>query len=86
MRIKQDKLVGHKPTKHFVRFVNGVHAMVLLYDIDGNYYVNVIANKDGKEIKHCYPLTKEQYDIYMCNDTKAQMKMIAKGGRIYGRA
>ena len=86
MRIKQDKLTGKKPVKHFVRFVNGVHAMVLLYDIDGNYSVNVIANKDGKEIKHCYPLTKEQYDIYMCNDTQAQMEMIAKGGRIYGRA
>ena len=86
MRIKQDKLTGKKPVKHFVRFVNGVHAMVLLYDIDDNYYVNVIANKDGKEIKHCYPLTKEQYDVYMADNPAKQMELIAKGGRIYGCA
>lgn len=88
MRIKQDKLIGRKPTKAFVRFVNGVHAMVLLYEIDGQYFVNIIADKgDGKEIKHCYPLTKEQYDVYYNGDNiKAQQELIAKGGKIYGRA
>ena len=87
MRIKQDKLIGRKPTKHFVRFVNGVHAMVLLYEIDGQYFVNVITDKcDGKEIRHCYPLTKEQYDIYMADTPAKQMELIAKGGKIYGRA
>ena len=86
MRIKQSTLAGLKPTKYYVRYVNGVHAMVLLYDIKGQYCVNVITDKNGRTVKQCYPLTKIQYEIYMADTPAKQMKLIAKGGKIYGRS
>lgn len=86
MRIKQNKLPV-KPDKSYVRFVCGVHAMVLLYH-EPCYCVNtIITDKDGKVTKHCYPLTKEQYDVYMAGSVEEQNKLIAKGGKIiYGRS
>lgn len=84
MRIKQNKL-PIKPDKHYVRFVNGIHAIVCVYH-EPQYCVNVITHDGNKETKQCYPLTKEQYDIYMADNPAKQMKLIAKGGRIYGRS
>lgn len=84
MRIKQNKLPV-KPDKYYVRFVCGIHAIVCVYH-EPCYCVNtIITDKNGKVTKHCYPLTKEQYDIYIADNPAEQMKMIAKGGKIYGR-
>lgn len=82
MRIKQSKLPA-KPDKYYVRYVCGVHAIVCVYH-EPCYCVNVITHDGIKETRHCYPLTKEQYDIYMAGSVKEQMKLIAKGGKIYG--
>lgn len=82
MRIKQNKLPA-KPDKYYTRFVNGVHATVCIYH-EPCYCVNVITHDGSKETKHCYPLTKEQYDIYMAGSVAEQNKLIAKGGKIYG--
>lgn len=82
MRIKQNKLPAN-PDKRCERTICGIHATVCVYH-EPCYCVNVIADKDGKTVKQCYPLTKEQYDIYMAGSVKEQMKLIAKGGKIYG--
>lgn len=84
MRIKQNKLPA-KPVKSYTRYVNGIHAMVLVYDKPVKC-VNVITYDGNKETKHCYPLTDEQYDIYIAGSVKEQQDLIAKGGKIYGRS
>ena len=68
--------------KYFVRYVNGIHAMVLLYDKPVKC-VNVITHDGTKETKHCYPLTDEQWSVYMDNSPEEQIKLIAKGGKIF---
>lgn len=83
MRIKQNKLTT-KPVKSYYRFVNGIHVMVLVYDKPIKC-VNVITQSDGKEIRHCYPLTDEQYSIYIADSAEEQQRLIAKGGKIYGK-
>lgn len=84
MRIKQNKLPA-KPDRCYNRYVCGVHAIVCVYH-EPCYCVNVITRDwlYKKETRHCYPLTKEQYDIYMEDNPAKQMEMIAKGGKIYG--
>lgn len=81
MRIKQNKLPA-RPDKYYVRYVNGIHAIVCLYH-EPCYCVNVITHDGKEETRHCHPLTKRQYDIYMEDNPAKQMEMIAKGGKIF---
>ena len=83
MRIKQNSLSGKKPTKYFVRHINGIHAIVCVYNKPR--CVNVITtDAEGKETRQCYPLTEEQYNVYIAGSVAEQNKLIAKGGKIYG--
>lgn len=83
MRIKQSELTGKRPVKYYVRYINGVHAIVCVYD-NPRCVNTIVTDKNGKETRQCYPLTKEQYDIYIAGSVAEQNKLIAKGGKIYG--
>ena len=82
MRIKQTKLKNLHHDKAYVRFVNDVHVTVMIYS-NPDYMVNVIADNGKTVIRHCYKITKEEYDIYMSyNNVKKQRELIAKGGKV----
>ena len=83
MRIKQSKLTGKRPAKYYVRYINDVHAIVCVYD-NPRCVNTIVTDRNGKETRHCYPLTKEQYDIYIAGSVAEQNRLIAKGGKIYG--
>ena len=88
MRIKQNKLVKYRPDKIMIRYIEsiGKHANVCVYS-KPYYCVNIIVINDDESVtRHCYPLTKEQYDIYMAGSVEEQQKLIAKGGKAYGRS
>lgn len=85
MRIKQSKLTNKKPVKYYVRQINGVHAIVCIYD-KPRCVNTIVTDRNGKETRQCYPLSKEQYDIYVAGSVEEQNKLIAKGGKIYGRS
>jgi len=83
MRIKQSKLTGKKPVKYYVRQINGVHAIVCVYD-NPRCINTIVTDKNGKETRQCYPLTEQQYNVYVAGSVAEQNKLIAKGGKIYG--
>lgn len=85
MRIKQSKLIGYKHDTAYARFINNKHVLVFVYS-KPCYCVNIVTTDlNNKESRQCYPLTKEEYDIYMAHkNVKKQMELIAKGGKIYG--
>lgn len=81
MRIKQKELKNKTPEKCYYRNINGKDVLVHVYKVP--MCVNIIATIKGKDVRQCYPLTEEQYKVYMADSIEEQMQLIAKGGKIW---
>lgn len=64
MRIAQKELKGYKPVAQYTRLVNGVTAIVEVYQ-DPCYCVNISRVVNAEVIKHCYPISATQYYMYL---------------------